>query len=47
MKSEIGDFVRSNTELFSFDNDGDRRMIVLFIAFELLKKESSFWYPYF
>lgn len=47
MKSELGDIIRANKKLFSEENDGDRRMIVLFIAYELLKNEQSFWHPYF
>ena len=45
--SQIGEIIRTNLSIFHHSEDGEDNCLYLFLIYERLKGEESFWHPYF
>jgi hypothetical protein len=45
--SEIGEIFKNHDEMFVTYQDRDMMILILFLIYERIKGEESFWHPYF
>lgn len=45
--SKIGFIIDKHHDIFKYHFDAEYLILVVFLWYEMLKNEDSFWYPYF
>ena len=47
LDSQIGYIIKENPEIFKEHFDAEYLILIVFLLYEMLKEEKSFWAPYF